>query len=52
MSIAEQKILQSLIAKHDDDYAAMFRDRQLNPMQETEAVLKKRVALYKRLQAL
>jgi len=52
MSIAEQKRLQQLITAHKDDYAAMFRDRSLNVMQETEAVLKKRIALYNKLQAL
>lgn len=52
MSIAEQKRIALLLQKHGDDYAAMFRDRQVNTMQETEAVLKKRVALYKRLQSL
>lgn len=52
MSIAEQKRIALLLSKHADDYHAMARDREVNTMQETEAVLKKRVALYKRLQAL
>ncbi len=52
MSIAEQKRLQQLITKHKEDYHAMHRDRLLNVMQETEAVLKKRIALYNKLQAL
>jgi hypothetical protein len=52
MSIAEQKRLQSLIAKHKDDYESMSRDIKINTMQETPAVLKKRVALFQRLQAL
>lgn len=52
MSIAEQLRLKTLIAKHKDDYAAMARDIKINTMQETEAVLKKRIALYNRLQSL
>ena len=52
MSIAEQKRLQTLIAKHGTDYASMARDTKINTDQETEAVLKKRVALFQRLQAL
>lgn len=52
MSIDEQMRLQRLIAKHGEDFAAMARDIKINSHQETEAVLKKRIALFRKLQSL
>ncbi|KAF6836156.1 glycogenin [Colletotrichum plurivorum] len=39
----EREWLESLIAKHGDDTAAMARDRKLNPMQQTEADIARRI---------
>lgn len=52
MSINEQLRLKTLISKHGDDYESMSRDIKINSNQETAAVLKKRIALYLRLQEL
>ncbi|KAH7318368.1 ribosome biogenesis protein Nop16 [Stachybotrys elegans] len=39
----EREWLESLMAKHGDDVAAMARDRKLNPMQQTAADISKRI---------
>jgi ribosomal protein L32 len=52
MSIKEQQMIQKLIYKHDDDVSAMVRDIKVNVDQLTSAQLRKRIALYKKLQNL
>jgi nucleolar protein 16 len=42
----EQEWIERLIEKHGDDYAAMFKDARLNPMQQSEGDIKKRVRKY------
>lgn len=44
----EQEWAQRLVEKHLDDYGAMFRDPVLNPMQQSEGDIKKRVLMWKR----
>lgn len=39
----EEEWVTRLIEKHGDNYAAMARDRRLNPMQQTEGDLKRRI---------
>jgi nucleolar protein 16 len=39
----EAEWLENLVAKYGEDYGRMARDRKLNPMQQTEADIKKRV---------
>ena len=51
MSLNEQRRLQRLIANHGTDVHAMSRDIRLNIMQDTTAHLRKRLALYHRLQS-
>ncbi|KUI71624.1 Nucleolar protein 16 [Cytospora mali] len=43
----EREWIERLVAKHGDDTAKMARDLKLNPMQQTEANIKKRLAIYK-----
>ncbi|OLN85021.1 Nucleolar protein 16 [Colletotrichum chlorophyti] len=43
MSQQEREWLERLIAKHGDNTAAMARDRKLNPMQQTEGDIARRV---------
>ena len=50
MSLNEQRRLQRLIARHGEDVQAMARDIALNIQQETGGQLRKRLALYHRLQ--
>lgn len=40
-SAGEQKYIVRLLAKHGDDYTAMFRDIKVNNMQHTETQLRK-----------
>lgn len=42
----EREWIERLVAKHGDNTAAMARDHRLNPMQQTEASLKKKLAIY------
>lgn len=39
----EEEWVSALVAKYGDDYGRMARDRKLNPMQQTESDIKKRV---------
>jgi nucleolar protein 16 len=39
----EEEWISRLVEKHGDNYGAMFRDRKLNPMQQSEGDIKKRV---------
>ncbi|ROW09057.1 hypothetical protein VMCG_02877 [Cytospora schulzeri] len=43
----EREWIERLLARHGDNTAAMARDHRLNPMQQTEANLKKKIAIYK-----
>ncbi|KAK7935793.1 nucleolar protein 16 [Apiospora marii] len=43
----EREWLQDLIDRHGDNTRAMARDRKLNPMQQTEADLERRIAKFK-----
>ncbi|KAF1918300.1 nucleolar protein 16 [Ampelomyces quisqualis] len=47
----EAEWLESLVAKYGDDYGRMERDRKLNPMQQTEADIKKRIKKWRASQA-
>lgn len=44
----EQTWLARLMVRHGDNISAMFMDRQLNPMQNTERDIKKRLAVFKK----
>jgi nucleolar protein 16 len=46
-STREEEWIQRLWEKYGDDYAKMFRDRKLNPMQQSEGDLKRRVKKWK-----
>ena len=39
----EEEWLERLVEAHGDNYKAMFRDRKLNPMQQSEGDIKRRV---------
>ena len=39
----EEEWLSKLIAKHGEDYTAMIRDTRLNPFQQTEGDIRRRV---------
>lgn len=43
----EQEWIEGLVARHGDNTAAMARDRKLNPMQQTEADIARRVKKWK-----
>lgn len=45
-SAREQAWIESLVAKHGDDYHAMFMDRNLNVMQQSEGDIKRRARKY------
>jgi nucleolar protein 16 len=47
----EAEWLERLVAKYGDDYGRMTRDKKLNPMQQTEADIKKRVKKWRASQA-
>jgi nucleolar protein 16 len=49
-STREGEWAQRLIEKHGDNYAAMVRDRKLNPMQQSEGDLRRRLAKWKKSQ--
>lgn len=49
-SSREGEWAQRLIAKHGDNYAAMMRDRKLNPMQQSEGDLRRRISKWKKSQ--
>ena len=46
-SAREQEWIQRLVEKYGDNYGAMFRDRKLNPMQQSEGDIKNRVKKWK-----
>lgn len=46
-SAQEREWVERLVAKHGDDTAAMVRDLKLNPMQQTEADIKRRLRSYR-----
>ena len=46
----EQEWIQKLVEKYNDDYGKMFRDAKLNPMQQSEGDIKRRVRKWKRTQ--
>ena len=50
MALDEQRRLRVLISKHGDDVHAMARDIKVNIHQQTEAELKRRIALLHKLQ--
>ena len=43
----EGEWLERLVSKYGEDYGRMARDRKLNPMQQTESDIKKRVRKWK-----
>ncbi|KAL3417540.1 ribosome biogenesis protein Nop16 [Phlyctema vagabunda] len=43
----EREWIERLVAVHGDDYARMFRDRKLNPMQQTENDIRRRVSKWR-----
>ncbi|KAL7625513.1 Nucleolar protein 16 [Parahypoxylon ruwenzoriense] len=47
-SAQEVEWLRSLVDEHGDDTAAMARDRKLNPMQQTEADIARRIGKWKK----
>jgi nucleolar protein 16 len=47
----EQEWIEKLVAKYGEDYGKMARDRKLNPMQQTENDIRKRVVKWKKAQA-
>lgn len=47
----EDEWVSRLIEKHGDDLTAMVRDRKLNPMQQTEGDLRRRIRKWKQGQA-
>ena len=46
-STFEQEWIERLVAKHGDDVAAMSRDRKMNPRQQTEGDIGRRVRMWK-----
>lgn len=39
----EREWIERLVGRYGEDYGKMFRDRKLNPMQQTEADIRRRV---------
>ncbi|KAA8641916.1 hypothetical protein EYZ11_002153 [Aspergillus tanneri] len=50
-SSRESEWIQRLVDKHGDDVGAMFRDRKLNPMQQSEGDLRRRIRKWKQSQS-
>ncbi|KAI5288000.1 Nucleolar protein 16 [Ascosphaera aggregata] len=50
MSQREVEWIEKLVAKHGDNIMAMVRDRKLNPMQQTEGDIKRRLRKYRESQ--
>ncbi|KAL5119605.1 Nucleolar protein 16 [Pleosporales sp. CAS-2024a] len=50
-SSREEEWIERLVNKYGEDYGRMARDRKLNPMQQTEADIKKRIKKWTALQA-
>lgn len=50
-STREGEWIEKLVQKHGDDYAAMARDRKLNPMQQTVGDIKRRIRKFQAGQA-
>ncbi|KAI9868067.1 MAG: Nucleolar protein 16 [Trichoglossum hirsutum] len=46
-SAREQEWIERLVSKYGDDYRKMFWDRKLNPMQQSEGDIRKRVLRWK-----
>lgn len=46
----EQEWVERLVGKYGEDYGRMARDRKLNPMQQTESDIKKRVGKWRAAQ--
>ncbi|CAG8962091.1 hypothetical protein HYFRA_00005134 [Hymenoscyphus fraxineus] len=46
-SVREREWIERLVGRWGDDVRAMVRDRRLNPMQQTEGDIRRRIALYK-----
>jgi nucleolar protein 16 len=44
----EREWVEGLVNKHGDNWGAMVRDRRLNPQQQTEGDIKRRVGLWER----
>jgi nucleolar protein 16 len=44
----EEEWIERLVAKYGDDYGRMVRDRKLNPMQQSEGDLKRRIAKWRK----
>jgi nucleolar protein 16 len=49
-SSREQEWVERLVSKYGEDYSMMARDRKLNPMQQTAADIRKRVAKWQKAQ--
>ncbi|KAK4693002.1 nucleolar protein 16, partial [Lecanoromycetidae sp. Uapishka_2] len=45
----EQEWVQDLVKKHGENWGAMVRDRRLNPQQQSEGDIKRRVELWKKM---
>lgn len=48
----EEEWVEKLIARHGDNILAMVRDKKLNPMQQSEGDIRRRVRIYKQRRAL
>lgn len=50
LSQREEEWITRLVEKHGDDLAAMVRDRKLNPMQQSEGDLRRRINKWRKAQ--